>query len=75
MILTLLTEAEDEEEIWIDCPIDENAIVGYWIIQKLEYEEFGLYTDSDEMNIILANNIMTVKVNIKLMEFMDKKMG
>jgi len=75
MILTLLTEATDEEEIWIDCPIDENAILGYWIIQQLEYEEFGLYTDSDEMNIILSNNIMTVKVNSKLIEFLNEKMG
>lgn len=69
---TLIVTLEDKE-VWTDLFVDPNKIVGYWIIPSYTDDSIGLVIDSDEMNIILSANIMTVKVTEELTQYLNVK--
>lgn len=73
MKLKLLTEDKEGIERFVDFIIDYNKIVGYWIIPSYVDEDINLTVESDEMNIILSGNILTIKVNQDLIKLLESK--
>ena len=45
-------------------------INGFWIIPSYIDEELDLIVDSDELNVILNGNVITVKKDINLIEIL-----
>ena len=69
----LTTDAQGFEQ-FTNANIDVNKVVGYWIIPAFVDEELELEVESDEMNIILGGNILTLKVNQDLIKLIDAKL-
>tara|TARA_R110000824_G_scaffold235212_2_gene423929 strand:+ start:2108 stop:2332 length:225 start_codon:yes stop_codon:yes gene_type:complete len=69
----LTTDAQGFEQ-FTNANIDLNKVVGYWIIPAFVDEELELEVESDEMNIILGGNILTIKVNQDLIKLIDAKL-
>lgn len=74
MKLKIFTIDKDDNEVFTNFFIDESAIVGYWIIPKYVDEDIDLIVDSDEMNIVVGNGIMTIEVNQTLIDYLNHKL-
>lgn len=70
MKVKLFTLTNENQEVWIDALIDEKKINGFWIIPSYIDEELDLIVDSDELNVILNGNVITVKKDINLIEIL-----
>tara|TARA_R110000765_G_scaffold253165_1_gene354323 strand:- start:141 stop:365 length:225 start_codon:yes stop_codon:yes gene_type:complete len=74
MKVKILTTDSLGLEQFTNANIDVNKVVGYWIIPAFVDEELELEVESDEMNIILGGNILTLKVNQDLIKLIDAKL-
>tara|TARA_R110002096_G_scaffold47085_2_gene125964 strand:+ start:1605 stop:1829 length:225 start_codon:yes stop_codon:yes gene_type:complete len=74
MKVKILTTDSLGLEQFTNANIDVNKVVGYWIIPAFVDEELELEVESDEMNIILGGNILTIKVNQDLIKLIDAKL-
>tara|TARA_R110000772_G_scaffold252324_1_gene367611 strand:+ start:686 stop:910 length:225 start_codon:yes stop_codon:yes gene_type:complete len=74
MKVKILTTDSLGLEQFTNANIDVNKVVGYWIIPAFVDEELELEVESDEMNIILGGNILTIKVNQDLIKLINAKL-
>ena len=74
MKVKILTTDSLGLEQFTNANIDVNKVVGYWIIPAFVDEELELEVESDEMNIILGGNILTLKVNQDLIKLINAKL-
>tara|TARA_R110000803_G_scaffold37086_1_gene79880 strand:+ start:557 stop:781 length:225 start_codon:yes stop_codon:yes gene_type:complete len=74
MKVKILTTDSLGLEQFTNANIDVNKVVGYWIIPAFVDEEVELEVESDEMNIILGGNILTLKVNQDLIKLINAKL-
>ena len=71
MKVKLFTLTNENQEVWIDALIDEKKrLMAFWIIPSYIDEELDLIVDSDELNVILNGNVITVKKDINLIEIL-----
>ena len=74
MIISLHTIADDGDEVWIDAYLDDRKIDVGWRIPAYIDKELGLIVYTDEINLFVNGNQITVKETPFLLELLKNRM-
>jgi len=73
MIVQMYTLTNDDQEVWIDTYIDENKISVGWRIPAYVDDELDLIVYSDELNLFIDGNQMSVKSTERLLSILQER--
>ena len=69
----MYTITNADEEVWIDAYIDENKISVGWKIPAYVDQELDLIVYSDELNLFIDGNQMSVKSTERLLSILEER--
>ena len=73
MIVQMYTITNADEEVWIDTYIDENKISVGWKIPAYVDQELDLIVYSDELNLFIDGNQVSVKSTERLLSILEER--
>lgn len=71
MIVLMWAQDKNEDNCWLEFDIDKHAISGYWNIPFEVAED--IIIPSDEYNVLIDGNIITIKEDLNLLAFLNHK--
>lgn len=75
MIVQLNTMTDALEEVWIDAYIDENKISVGWKIPAYIDDELDLIVFTDELNLFVDGNQISVKSTARLLAILEERLA
>ena len=76
MIVQMYTLTNDDQEVWINAYIDENKIsVGWRIPAYVDPDVADLIVYSDELNLFIDGNQISVKSTERLLSILQERLA